>query len=1369
MVTARRLGRWALYGLGGLLVLVVVLRVGLAAYLHTSAGRAMVAHKISEQIGMPVEVTAVRVGMLTSSIGLRVFDPAAPDPDKAEVLVVENASADVSLFGLAAGNVAPSWVNLNGVTLTLHVAADGTVITTMPKAPQGAGAGRIPAVTLTGGRITIRQDGRPEFAVANLGLTLTPAGNEVKLAGTIDDPKWAKWTVSGNLDRSAKTGWVELASTDAPLTMERLTSVPFVPPVVWERVRADGRGAAVVRVWSSTSGSVEYSVDIRPAAAALTLPDASVTLQHVTGLIRVSGAKVTLTGTRAELAGGTIAVDGELDFGAEPTTVTLKVSGEGLDIRQLPEDWKLPKDFEGKMKGHADLVLKIYPDGHVEPDGGGEGMITDVIVLGFPADDIPIHLRKAGRRYEFHTPATHTQSRGARPHELIQVAIALSRHQPEGLAQPGPGQQPGYVAAITPQPFGLRRIAMSQPFGLMTVLLTEPVAIQQPPAQPKKDDEPTTLDATIRLRDIEVSELLDRLKVNLGYKISGKVSVEASMAVPVGRVASAAAYQFGGKVSSPALTFEGLTVRDVSAKMTYQNGKFTLTDLSGKIDQPGKADAAPGTFKGTASAAVNPPGDAGANLTFDRIPLGEVLRALPDFTADVRGTVSGKAGVKVPFEKRNEATAWSGSAYLTSGELVVEGRTAKDVHFAAEVAKGVLALKDAGLSLEGIPVTGEGTLGLTGKYPFSATVRTTGTSITDLRKLVPEVEIPAPVEGVLETESRVEGTASPFTFTATGQVTASKLTLARSTANHISMKWQVTTEKLTVSELKAEVFGGSVTGSADVPFDREKTGSFNVGFKDVDAGAASELVPDFPVRITGKVSGKVAGAIPAARPGESRVGNLDVDLTAPKLTVQGVPAERLVGKAAIKNKAVEYALEGKALGGSFEIKGRYPGQKKEKDKGGGGRDRGSFRLTGLDLSRIAPEVGFQTLAPLHGRVDASFDFENDLSAGSGRVAVTGLRWGNQLIAREVTGMLILREGVLELAEVNGRVAGGELRARATVRLNEPTRNFFSVSLNGVDAKRLLAPVTDAAGLIDGPLTVVVRGRLGREVRASGTLSLPRGTVAGAQVSDLRVPFEVSSAPGGYGRLTVHEAAANAGSGRARADVTVDWGFETRVDGLIQFTDVPLRTVVPALEENALFGNGRITGRFTLAGKHMRSIDDLTGTLVARLNNTSVKEIPILRQVTPFLNPSGLVKPFQAGDVRGTLAGGVFRVQRLTLANPAAQLFAEGTITTTGRIDLDVVAHTGAIGPEVRALQLFGLGLPLVGPVPLTLIRDVSDFLSNRTIRLTITGTTSNPIVRVNVGALLTDEAVRFFLSRYIVPADAATVLGLSSGFGSMKR
>lgn len=1313
MVTTRRVGRWALFAVGGVVVIVLLLRVGLGVYFGTTAGKELVANKIRDRIGMPVEVTSVRLGLVTSSIGLRVFDATAPGAANAEVFAVEDADADVSLFDLVTGRVAPQKVRLRGVNLTLRVGADGKVLTALPQMPSGGGSGPLPGVTLTDGRVTIRQDGRPEFAVQHLSLAAEPNGDRVQVSGTLDDPQWSKWTITGDMASGGTSGSVTVTTDDGPMTMDRLGSIPFVPADVWAHIQPNGRGAVTLRLWTDSAAEPHYSVEVKPNAIALTLPDANATLARVSGTITLSGSQLTLVGTRAELAGGSIGLDGNCDWGAEPRVAHLKVSAEHLDIQQLPAEWKLPKDFEGKLKGRADLTLRMYADGRLEPDGGGAGVITGVKVLGFPSDDIPIHLRRAGNQYEFHQEKK-TSGRTRPSHEPI-------------------------ACARSPQ--------------------------EKKPADPPKKDAPTTLDATIRLRDIEIAELLQKLDVKFSYKISGKVTAEAKVVVPVGGVTSQAAYQLSGTLSSPALTFEGLTVRELSAHMTYQNGKFHLTQLKGLIDQPNKG--APGTIRGTLVAATSPPGDVTADLTIDNIPLGQVAKALPGIPITVGGTVTGKVAMKAPYETISDPAGWSGSAEVSSRELVIEGRHAKDIQLSATVAKGEAVLKEATATLEGIPITAGATLGLSGQYPFRATVRTTGADVTDLRKLVPEVTLPAPIKGALQTETSVEGTLAPLAYTAKGRIKATKLALAGSTANHIDAKWDLTPDRFVVSELKADIFGGTITGSADVPLAADKNGKFEIAFKALDAAAATELVPDVPVKVTGHVSGSVSGTIPPAKEEQARVGNLNLDVTAPKLTVQGIPADRLSGKATVRNSVIEYELEGKTLGGSFEVNGRYPGQKKDAPPAPGKTQRGSFRLNGADLSRIAQDMRIRSLAPLAGKVDLSFDFENDFSAGSGTVRVVGLQWDRSQLAREVTGKLVLQDGILRLADVSGRVAGGALRARAQVRFGERGRNTFTVALDGAESKTLLAPVADASEVIDGPITVAVHGRIGREVHGSGTLTLPRGKVSGAAVTDLRLPFDFSTAPGGYGQLAVRDASVSAGTGRARGDLTLDWGPETRLTGAIRFTDVPLRTISPELGENALLGNGRLTGQLDIGGTNVCSVDDLTGSLAATLNNTSVKEIPLLRGITPFLNPTGLVKPFQAGEVRATLKGGLVRVQRVALSNPAAQLFAEGTITTAGRVDLSVVAHTGTIGPEARGLRLLGLRLPMVGPVPLGLIQDVSDFFSNRTVRLSITGTTGNPIVRVNVGALLTEEAVRFFLSRYL-PAGAAGALGVSSGYGSSK-
>ena len=1420
--TARRIGLWALIGLAGVGLVVVLLRVGAGMYLRSPAGRAVVAQKLSDSIGLPVEVSSVELGSTTSEVKFRVLDPAGGSTPL-EILSVESASADVTLTDILTGGANPKEVNLRGVSLALRLDSQGKILTTLPsQAKEAKPPGTLPSIKLDNGRIAVRQDGRPEFTLAGVNLKAEQSGPKVVLNGTIDDPGWGKWKLSGEIDRGTNAGWLDLATDDGPLVTERLRSIPMVPLSIWEHVQPNGRGAASVRLSIGPNNAVSYDVRIQPKGTPLTMPDADVTLGNVTGLIRVHDEVLELGDCKGTVAGGTIAVSGTTDFRPEPTVGKFTITADGLDVNQVPPEWGLTKEFGGKLRGKATVELKAPANGPVDLNGSaGGGELVDAKVLGFPAE-VRVRMHPENGKLRLRQEQTGKTGVAEQPLSSSRVVSTTNseRHwlglgfvAPDGAtdgsqewsealrAQPLVSGDNGLVAlegrrnvgcVPVPPPFQgydvfslgvqgfpalrsghpwLHSVAPSgateftTPARLLAALLACGATVEfQQPADPKRTDQ-TVLDATVKLRDIDVGQLLDKLDVKVPYKIAGKVTVEVAVAVPLGQAATRAAYKFSGTVSSPELVLEGLTLRGLSATVNYQNGILKLTVLKGTIPPAANDPDPAGTFSGTATVAVEPPGDAAANLLLDRIPLGEVLKAIPGFAIDARGRVSGKAEFKAPFNTIFDPATWAGTAGLSSDSLTVAGRTAKAVRLGLTVAKGTATLTDAAATVEGIPVTATASLGLTGKYPFDAALKTSGTDVTDLRKLVPEAKLPLPVEGVLETESKVNGTLVPFTYTAGGTVKATKLTLGKTPANHVELKWELTAAHVAVSDLKADVFGGSIGGSADYPFDPKKAGAFNLTFKEVDLGAASAFVPDFPVKVTGSVTGKVAGTIPPADSKQGRVGNLDVDLTAPKLTVQGIPAERLVGKAVVKDGAIDYSLEGKTLGGSFEVKGRYPGQGKKPDRKD---DRGSLRVSDIDLSLLARTLKMASLAPLRGRVDVTFEYDNDLSTGSGRIVVRGLAWGEARVGQELRGVLLLHNGTLELRDFAGSLAGGDLRARARVQVNNPARNFVILAIDRADAKRLLAPIPELNGVIDGDLSIVVRGSLGPEMHGSGTVSIPRGTVSGVEVSEFRVPFTYAAVPGGYSRLAIQEASSHAGNGQLRGNVTMEWGQVggARVDGRVTFTNLPLRTISPSLGESGLFGNGRITGRFDLSGTNVKSADDLNGALIATLNNTSVKEVPVLQRAVPYLNPAGLVQPFQAGDVRANLTRGVFRVERLALSNPGAQLFAEGTVTTRGTLDLNVVAHTGQVGPDVRGLRLLGLRLPAFGPIPLTLIRDVTDFFSNRTIRLTINGTVSSPVVRVNAAALLGEEAVRFFLTRYVVPAEFADLLGVA-GVGSV--
>jgi hypothetical protein len=124
--------------------------------------------------------------------------------------------------------------------------------------------------------------------------------------------------------------------------------------------------------------------------------------------------------------------------------------------------------------------------------------------------------------------------------------------------------------------------------------------------------------------------------------------------------------------------------------------------------------------------------------------------------------------------------------------------------------------------------------------------------------------------------------------------------------------------------------------------------------------------------------------------------------------------------------------------------------------------------------------------------------------------------------------------------------------------------------------------------------------------------------------------------------------------------------------------------------------------------------------------------------------------FQSGQLEARLARGVVRIQRLNLEGGLVQMVIEGTVTLGGRLNLDVNARTGNITLLPPALRLLGLRIPVAGPIPLSVLTEASFVLARSVIHLRVTGSVRNPVVQVEPIALLTEEAVRYFLLRALV-------------------
>jgi hypothetical protein len=383
---------------------------------------------------------------------------------------------------------------------------------------------------------------------------------------------------------------------------------------------------------------------------------------------------------------------------------------------------------------------------------------------------------------------------------------------------------------------------------------------------------------------------------------------------------------------------------------------------------------------------------------------------------------------------------------------------------------------------------------------------------------------------------------------------------------------------------------------------------------------------------------------------------------------------------------------------------------------------------------------------LRGLLDLDVVVEEGAGArsGRGRLTLTDLGSGDIDISERLVVDLRISGSTISLTGPDGSLAGGTVRGRGRYDLSGRERGFVAINLTGVDARRLLSPFPGLGEHVNATLDGQIRGSLTREFAGSGQFSFSRGRVFGLTVTEARAPFTWAYALGSRGEVRFRDVTAQAGSGRITAEADVAVSSENRVAGHVRFLGVDLKSV---LTETADFGRvtGRADGSFDFRGDNVHDVDDLSGSLRLTFTQASALETPILRPIAPYVAPGQSFLGFTRGDLQAFLSKGVFRIQQLTLEAPSLRIFAEGNVTTAGRLDIFINALTGQIGGNPQLIRLTGLTLP-IGPIPITMLTRLSKDLSNRVVRLRVGGSIRAPTVQVNAAALLSESVVRYFLS-----------------------
>ncbi len=751
------------------------------------------------------------------------------------------------------------------------------------------------------------------------------------------------------------------------------------------------------------------------------------------------------------------------------------------------------------------------------------------------------------------------------------------------------------------------------------------------------------------------------------------------------------------------------------------------------------------------------------------------------FQVSGRLTIRLKLGVPIDTPKDFATYRLAGTADLPT--FSIAGLDMTNVHSEVRLDKGVLKLEQLKAEVAGASLQGRAEIHVSGDYPFTAKVDLNGFKLDTLQRLSPSVRLPLnTLQGSLTASADVSGELRTQKFNATGTAKADDLNVQGVRVEALAFKFDATGDRVRLSDFRTKLYEGEVTGEAVLPLRDTVAGSVDLRVRDLDALALTKALPTIPVRLEGRVSGSVAATLPATTPDKPREASAKVELAAPKLRVQNIPTQRLHANINYRGGRASYLLEGESLGGTFKLEGSIPPAKEDNQKRGRLEGDPNAQLVSLPpalppeepdgrltvenvrLSRIGEALGIpEALRPLGGRLSATLSYRHvgpgNTPVGNGRLRINDVRWGGRAIAQDVNAELLLTQGELRVREINALVGEGVLRASVAINLRERDRSHFTIHLDRADAALVLAPFPSLADLFQGTAEVNLRGTLGREWHASGSMGLTRGSFLGLGITEWRMPVSFSFVPeAGRGQFDIRDSVADVAHGRANGGVSVSWGTGTRIEGSFRFVNADFEGLARRSGSLRGIAVGKVTGRFDFGSNDFRTADDLNGVLDARLTQSQALELPVLHELVPFIAPGQSATTFQSGDVRARLSRGTFRIQRLSLMSPAVQLVVEGNVGLNGRLDLNATAQTGDLGLNAPGLRLLARGVPAIGPVPVTLIAQASALLANRVIHLRITGTTQSPVVRIDPIALLTEEAIRVFLTRYVVPLPGSSTL-----------
>lgn len=778
-----------------------------------------------------------------------------------------------------------------------------------------------------------------------------------------------------------------------------------------------------------------------------------------------------------------------------------------------------------------------------------------------------------------------------------------------------------------------------------------------------------------------------------------------------------------GPITSPLARLEfrsngkSLDVRNLNARL-----------WNGDVTGGGSFDFASTRFRG--------------ELTAEGVDLGEGTRsaslpALPE----VRGVLAAKFSVEgqaAPF-----SIAAQGSALASGVRMGNTKPMAMNADFRADQQRARLTKLTATI-LDGA-LTADASLDPRTRR-LTAKVQLERLSLAELKAALGD-RIPFDLAGRVRLTSDIQADLAAATLSARGGIEGKDLVVAEVECPTVHLGYALDQNGVAIRELDARVFAGTLRGSAQIPRDPSGIWAIDVAAEKWDLAPIGRTTLGNSAGMSGHFDARIRGQLTPGAQTRDRRATGEATITAQQLTLFRVPVRQVTGSVNADGKQIAYKLAAGLLDGAARLEGTSPLFDAQSSRP---TLTGHARLERLRLRPLAEALSRQRI-PITGELNAALDYSHIpgelFPKGSGRFTVSEIRRGTEPLVGALTGEILLNHWGLRVQNLSGRAFGGALRANASAELSRLAEPTFQVVLARAELGALtrLAPGVPS---LPGIMNLNVRGRVGREITASGVASVPRTQYENIPMASLRVPFDLRIAPRtGRGRVTLHQANVNVARGRVGGDLAIELGRERSIRGSLDYASISLDDLLKQVLGSAQAASGNLSGHATVTGERLRSLADARVLLRGRLDRAAAQQIPVVNRILPYVQgvTAGVGAPiFDHGDYEANYSGGLLTISNLELDGQSLRLLVSGSVNVRGRLALNVVASSGPRALAQRAIRAVAAKFLLATVPPLAIV-EANQLLADRIIYLTVEGTIQSPVIRVQPVPTLTAEAIRFLL------------------------